>query len=184
MVVWVKRQSDHHWQYIGGMWNELDHRRQHALFLSGAWQNDWTTYERTRADNPAMGYVSPSGGATPGHPFAFEYATGGTPIPKGQWTMIGFTYDGQWIRVYVNGELDEHGNYNPFRFSGGIFDGNSDFTVAQRAVPKWPSYPEGRPIHDTGFDGRLGGLAVYGRALEPSEMRSLYQATREAMQAE
>ena len=72
MVAWVKRQSDRHWQYIGGMWNERDHARQYALFMSGAWQTDWTTYERVRADNPAMGYVSPLGGATPGHPFALR----------------------------------------------------------------------------------------------------------------
>ena len=177
VVAWVKRQSDRHWQFIGGMWNERDHARQYGLFLSGAWRTDWTTYERARADNQAMGYVSPLGGATPGHPFAFDYATGGTPIPKGRWAMIGYTFDGEWIRVYVDGELDAAGNYNPFRFGGGIHDGGSDFTVAQRAVPKWPDYPEGRPTNETGFDGRLAGLAVYGRALTPAEMRTLYEQT-------
>ena len=177
MVAWVKRQNDQHWQYIGGMWNELNHARQYALFMSGAWQTDWTTYERVRANNPAMGYVSPFGGATPGHPFAFDYATGGTPIPKNEWTTIGYTFDGEEIRVYVNGELDRHGNYNPFKFDGGIHDGGSDFTVAQRAVPKWPTYPEGQPTNDAGFDGRLAGLAVYDRALTPEEMRRLHERT-------
>ena len=178
MVAWIKRQSSRPWQFIGGMWNERDHARQYGMFISGAWQTDWTTYERVRAHDQAMGYVSPLGGATPGHPFAFDYATGGTTLPADRWATIGYTFGGKEIRVYVNGELDRNGNYNPFRFGGGIHDGGSDFTVAQRAVRKWPDYPAGMPDITTGFDGRLGGLAVYGRALTAGEMRTLDRRTR------
>ncbi|MFH5804800.1 LamG domain-containing protein [Alienimonas sp. DA493] len=177
MVAWIKRQNNQHWQYLAGMWNELDHARQYGLFMSGSWQTDWTTYQRVRAVNQAMGYVSPFGGATPGHPFAFDYATGATPIPVDRWTMLSYSFDGEAIRVYVNGELDENGPYNPFQYDGGMHDGGSDFTVAQRAVPKWPTYPEGRPTNDAGFDGRLAGLAVYDRALTAEEMRRLYEQT-------
>lgn len=194
MVAWVKRESDRVWQFIAGMWNEGDERykgqtqasgegapaRQYAMFISGAWQSDYTTYERTRAEHQPMGYISPYGGATPEHPFAFDYATGGTRLEQDRWYMIAYTFDGEAIRVYVNGKLDENGNYNPFLYDGSIHDGGengSDFTVAQRDHPKWPSYPKGTPNYNEGFDGRIGGLAVYDCALTQEEIKKLYKAT-------
>ena len=196
VVAWLKRESDREWQFIAGIWGEGDERfkgqtqasgegapaRQYALFISGAWQNDYTTYERVRAEHQAMGYVSPYGGASPGHPFAFDYATGATRLEKDRWYMVGYTFDGSAIRVYVDGELDANGNFNPFYYDGPIYDGGakgSDFTVALRHVPKWPAYPEGVPENDAGFDGRLGGLAVFDRALRPEEMSRLYESTME-----
>ena len=194
MVAWVKRESDRVWQYIAGMWNEgtADYRgkthgdgegapaRQYAIFINGAWQTDYTTYERIKAENQTHGYISSTGGATPGSPFAFDYATGGTHLEKNRWYMIAYTYDGESIRVYVDGKLDRNGNYNPFIFDGRIYDGGkngSDFTVALRHVPGWPSYPDGVPENDAGFDGRLGGLAVYDRALNAEEISKLYNST-------
>lgn len=194
MVAWVQRQSDRAWQYIAGVWNEGDEKymgqpratgpgapaRQYALFMSGLWQSDYTTYERTPAEHQAMGYLSPFGGATPEHPFAFDYATGATRIEKDRWYMLAYTFDGEAIRVYVDGRLDANGNYNPFLYDGTIHDGGpdgADFTVAHRDHPRWPTYPEGMPEYKEGFDGKLGGLAVYDRALTPEEIAGLYQAT-------
>ena len=94
--------------------------------------------------------------------------------------MLAFTYDGEWIKVYVDGKLDKNGNYNPFRYDGPIYNGGengADFTVAQRDHPKWPSYPEGTPNYDEGFDGKIGGLAVYNRALNAEEIMNLYKST-------
>ncbi|MEX2381542.1 MAG: LamG-like jellyroll fold domain-containing protein [Opitutales bacterium] len=199
MVAWVKRESDLVWQYIAGMWNEGDQRflgqaaaegarapaRQYALFMSGAWQNDYTTYNRSRAEHQVHGYVSPFGGATPEHPFAFDYASGATEIEKGRWYMLAYTFDTEVIKVYVDGKLDENSNYNPFEYNQGIHDGGetgSDFTVAQRNHPQWPTYPEGSPEfprYVEGFDGRIAGLAVYDRALTAAEIAALYSATME-----
>ena len=79
--------------------------------------------------------------------------------------MIGFTFDQEVNRVYCDGVLDENANSNPFRWQKPIFDGGSDgsdFTVAQRALPKWPGYPAVEaPTHGEGFGGVLGGLAVF-----------------------
>lgn len=33
--------------------------------------------------------------------------------------MLAYTFDGQAIKVYVDGALDENGNYNPFLYDGG-----------------------------------------------------------------
>ena len=191
IVAWVKRESDRAWQHVAGMWDEGLAQfqgkaegegagapaRQYALIISGTWQTDNTTYERVRASHQAHGYVSPQGGATPGHPFAFDYATGGTVLKKDRWYMVAYTFDGQIIKVYVDGVLDANERYNPFEYDDGIYDGGSegaDFTVALRRVPKFPTYPEGLPENASGFDGRIGGLAVYDRALTSKEIKALY----------
>ncbi|HWL08768.1 MAG TPA: LamG domain-containing protein [Planctomicrobium sp.] len=195
MVAWVKLESGRHWQYIAGIWSEGDKKflgeargtgnrypaRQYALFTDGRSQTDYTTYKRVPVSRRAMGYLSPFGGATPQHPYAFDYATGGTTLTLNQWHMIAFTYDKEWIKVYVDGVMDKNGNYNPFRYEGPIFDGGpdgADFTVALRNHPDWPNYPERKPSGTEGFDGRIGGLAVFDRALTPEEIHSLYQAVR------
>ena len=184
IVAWVKRKTDNRWQYIAGMWNERDAKRQYALFFNGHRQTEYTTLERTEADNQPHGYVSDVGGATPNRPFCFSYATGKHRIEADDtWYMLAFTYNHREIRVYLNGQLDTNGNYNPFLWDKPIFDGGekgSDFTVAQRALPKWPGYPEvEEPTHHEGFGGTLGGLAVYGRALKAEEIQQIYQSTLE-----
>ncbi len=180
MVAWVKRDGDNHWQYIAGMWDE-NKKRQYALFTHAHKQTDYTTLERTDAGYQVHGYVSEVGGATPGRPFSFSYASGKSKMEKDVWYMIAYTYDHNAIRVYFNGEFDENGNYNPFYWDKPIFDGGddgADFTVAQRAHPKWPGYPEvEEPTIPEGFGGQIGGLAVFNRALEPEEIRNIYQAT-------
>ncbi|MGK7397786.1 MAG: LamG-like jellyroll fold domain-containing protein [Candidatus Cyclobacteriaceae bacterium M3_2C_046] len=194
IVAWIKRKADVHWQYIAGVWKEgaKEYKgqakgsgegapgRQYALFTCGHKQVDYTTLTRTDAEHQVHGYVSDVGGATPERPFSFSYATGKSKLDFDEWNMIAFTYDHEAIRVYFNGELDKNGNYNPFYWDQPIFDGGEDggdFTIAQREVPSWPDYPEGQPGNKVGFGGVLGGLAVYNRALGPSEIQQLYQST-------
>lgn len=180
MVAWIKRSHDGPWQYIAGVWNERDARRQYALFTCGHRETDWKTLERSEARYRAMGYVSELGGATAGKPYCFSYGTGGTLLQKDHWHMIAFTYDMKAIRVYVDGQLDQNGNCNPFIWSEPIFDGGkegADFTVAQRPLPQWPGYPVAAPIHSEGFAGLLGGLAVFDRCLSADEIAGLQQGT-------
>jgi len=180
IVAWVKRKTDVVWQYIAGVWNERDAKRQYALITCGHKQSDYRTLNRTDAQYQPHGYVSDVGGATPGHPFCFSYATGEHQIPEDEWAMLAFTYDHEAIRVFFNGELDANGNSNPFYWDKPILDAGengADFTVAQRAVRTWPDYPQGAPGNKVGFGGTLGGLAVYNRALTADEMRGLYEAT-------
>jgi len=195
MVAWVKLESNNVWQFIAGVWNEGDrkfmgkasgegHRfpaRQYGMFTSGNSQTDYTTYKRTPAKHQTMGYLSPFGGASPDHPFAFDYATGKTRLEQNRWYMIAFTYDKEWIKVYVDGKIDVNENYNPFKYTGPIFDGGpkgADFTIGLRDHPDWPTYPEGVPTNRSeGFDGRIGGLAVFDRALTAEEIAALHTAT-------
>lgn len=181
IAAWVQRRSDHHWQYIAGVWDEGAAARQYALFTCGHKQSHATDLSRTDADNRAHGYVSEVGGATPDCRWCFSYATGGQSLEKNRWHFLVFTYDLNAIRVYVNGELDPNGDCNPFPWDKPIFDGGiggADFTVAQRNVRSWPDYPRGRAGNRTGFDGLLGGVAVFDRALKAEEIGALHAATR------
>ncbi len=180
MVAWIKRSHNGIWQYIAGVWNERDAKRQYALFTCGHKQTDYVTMDRSDCRYRAHGYVSEVGGATEGKPYCFSYGTGKTVLEKERWHMIAFTYDQKAIRVYVDGRLDENGNSNPFLWDKPIFDGGeegADFTVAQRPLPQWPGYPDEAPTHSEGFAGLLGGLAVYDRSLTDEEIAGLYQAT-------
>ena len=191
MIAWVQRRSDRHWQFIAGIWDEGTEAfkgqsggtgpgapaRQYGMFINGAWQTDHVTYRRTRSRSAVLGYVSPGGGATPGHPFAFDYATGGSQLEKDRWYMIAYTFDGEQLRVYLDGRLDANGHHNPFAYDGPIHDGDARFTVAMRRAPKWPTYPEGVPNNTAGFDGRLAGLAVYNRALTDLEIANIHERT-------
>ncbi|MCS7464306.1 hypothetical protein N0M98_29825 [Paenibacillus doosanensis] len=38
--------------------------------------------------------ISSGGGPTPGHPWCMTTAIGSTPVTKGQWHAVAFTYDG------------------------------------------------------------------------------------------
>ncbi len=182
IVAWIKRRSEAPWQYIAGMWNERDAKRQYALFTCGTRMTDYTDLERVDAKHQAHGYVSEVGGKTEGKYACFSYATGKRQLELDRWVMVAFTFDQHTLKVYFDGEFDQNGNYNPFTWNYPIFDGKedgADFTVAQRALGKWKGYPDKAPIHDEGFGGVLGGLAVYKRALDAVEIQNLYMATME-----
>ncbi|MGK7394195.1 MAG: hypothetical protein ACNS62_06465 [Candidatus Cyclobacteriaceae bacterium M3_2C_046] len=49
--------------------------------------------------------------------------------------------------------------------------------MAQRDHPRWPTYQEGVPEYEEGFDGRIGGLAIYDRTLSANEIKSLYESS-------
>lgn len=176
VLAWVKPDSARPWQFLAGVWNEHDHRRQYALFYNGAWQFDFEARARTACARRVHAYLSREGGHTPGDPACFSYATGATELETGQWHCLGLTWDGQWLAAWANGRVDSHPRHNPMPFDGPIFDGGpegADFTVAQRAMAAWHGYPEAPMPVEEGFSGLLGGLAIYQRALVHSEMEAL-----------
>jgi hypothetical protein len=94
-------------------------------------------------------------------------AIGSTPVPKGEWVALAFTYDGLYAKVYVNGRLDKRDTYNPYPYDAGLYDGGpegADFTVAA--------------VHRAGemgnfYAGAIGGLAVFREALSDKEIAAL-----------
>ncbi len=84
------------------------------------------------------------------------------PLPTGRWVHLAGTFDGQAMRIYVDGEecgrLERPGPINPSeaRLCLGSYD----------------------PGHRSHFMGLLDEVRLYGRALDAAEVRAQYQALR------
>lgn len=164
VAAWVKRgyKSNTQCEFMAGVWNETEEKRQYGLFLN---LSIWDSSEQV------CGHVSSIGGPTPGHPWCMDASIGATAVPREQWQFVAFTYDGHYARSYLNGKLDERAERNPYPYPGGLYDGGesgADFTVG--AVDR---------LHEIGnyYVGLLGGLAIYNRALTDAEMMELHATT-------
>lgn len=72
----------------------------------------------------------------------------------------------RWVVEVVTGYL---GKTNPFPYEEGIFDGGADganFTVGSNSV---------RNAMENHFVGKIGGLAVFDRALTEAELTEMYE---------
>ena len=175
VVAWIKWSGGMN-SFVGGMWNESSGggTRQYGLFVSLPYYN---------GEDKVCGHVSKTGKPTPPFPFSIDYSASPRTVPVGEWCMVGFTYDGTYIRSYLDGVFEEaepelidnttgFEGYpdglvqckNPYYFPDGLGSNGSDFTLGAVIV-------HGRPGNF--FHGRIGGLAVYDRALTPAEMSSL-----------
>jgi len=174
VMAWVK------WEgrtgFVGGMWNEYASggKRQYGLFVSLPHYNG--------ADQ-VCGHISYTGKPTPPFPYSVDYSASAQNLVKEQWHCIAFTYDGTYIRSYLDGVFEEREpelikntagfegypeglkqSKNPYYFPDGMGDNGSDFTV-------------GAVLLSVGmgnfFQGQIGGLAVFDRALADGEIAKL-----------
>jgi hypothetical protein len=190
---------------IAGMWsegkgaNDDSGTRQYALLMN------MPTYGGPRQLTP---HISAEGGVTrradgTGLPWCADYAATQREVPEEQWSSLGFTYDGEYIRAYINGVMDarelepvedrrtdryftqegpggEDRGLNPYYHGRGIFC----YEPARHARTK----PGGGADFTIGARyavssmlgeatiGRFGGLAVFNRALSDAEMKQLHDA--------
>lgn len=164
LVAWVKRhrKPEVQCEAIAGLWDETRAQRQYALFL------DLRIHQS--GDN-AAGHVSHHGGPTPGYPWCMDAAIGLGYVDYFAWHCVAMSYDGQMVRTYLDGRLDSRPGFNPFAYPGSLHDAGpagADFTVGA--------------VHRGGemgnwFVGRLGGLAVYDRALSDTQQAALAALT-------
>jgi len=158
MVAWIQRhrKAEIQCEAIAGMWNETHAQRQYALFLD---------LRIHGASDNVGGHISSTGGPTPGQAWCMEAAIGSAQVGYSRWHSAALSYNGREAMVYLDGHLDVRPGLNPFvgpRLH--LHRGTSDFTVGA--------------VHRLGemgnwFCGRLGGLAVYSRALSGDEIRSV-----------
>jgi hypothetical protein len=164
VAAWVKRQvtATSHCEFIAGIWNETNEKRQYGLFLNLA---IWDSAEQV------CGHVSSIGGPTPGYEYCMDASIGRSRVPLDRWQFVAFTYDGQHARSYLNGKLDAREGFNPYPYKGGLHDGGedgADFTVG--AVDRSGEI-------GNYYAGRIGGLAVFRQALTEQEIAKLaYEA--------
>lgn len=174
VMAWIKWKGQT--GFVGGMWNEYSSggKRQYGLFVSLPYYN---------GGNQVCGHISHSGKATPPFPYSIDYSASEQIVPTDRWQFIAFTYDGKYIRSYLNGnfvprapELIDHTtgfagypdgarhSKNPYYFPDGMGNNGSDFTVGAVLLSKgMGNY----------FRGQIGGLAVFDRALTNEEIKAL-----------
>jgi hypothetical protein len=173
VVAWLQRQSTS-LNAIAGIWDEYRAQRQYCLFLGITFNTQITG----NVSHRVSGHVSQRGGPTPGYSYCYEVSLGDTVVPQNQWMCVALSYDGRFIRSFYNGRFDganpspnpPYNMGNPYHLPLGIHDGGNsggDFTVG------------GVPRSGTGnnfgnyFNGVLGGVAVFNRALNEEEMLRL-----------
>lgn len=160
VLAWVKREQKEsdECQAIAGMWNETLKQRQYCLFLD---LKIWDSSQQV------CGHVSSIGGPTHGYTYCMDAAIGASKISLGEWHTMAFLYDSEYAKVYLDGKLNTRENFNPYKYSGGLFDAGengADFTVGSVTrsgrMGNW-------------YCGLLGGLAVFDRALTEEEISKL-----------
>jgi hypothetical protein len=159
--VWRAKKSFRQCEAVAGMWNETGGTRQYCLFLDlGIWSSR----------DSVCGHVSATGRPSPGYKYCMEAGIGARPVTFGGWHQAAFTFDGNWVRVYLDGALDYRPGLSPYFWPRTIHDGGaggSDFTVGavfrSGEMGNW-------------FVGRIGGLAVYDTALSDAEIAALHAA--------
>jgi hypothetical protein len=190
---------------IAGMWsegkgaNDDSGSRQYALLMN------MPTYGGLRQLVP---HVSSEGGVTrradgSAFPWCADYAASQREVPEGKWCSLGFTYDGQFIRAYIDGVMDARplnpakdnrtdryftqegraGNdrgMNPYYHGRGIF--RYDPALHAKIKPGGGAdftvgarYAVGSMLGEA-TRGRFAGLVVFNRALTDAEMRQLHDA--------
>lgn len=163
VVAWVKRakKSFRQCEAVAGMWNETGGTRQYCLFLDLA---IWDSRDSV------CGHVSATGKPSPGYEYCMEAGIGAQPVSFGEWHQVAFTFDGNWVRVYLDGKFDYRPGLSPYFWPRAINDGGmqgSDFTVG--AVYRWSEM-------GNHFVGCIGGLSVYDTVLSEDQISGLYTA--------
>jgi hypothetical protein len=172
VVAWIKWTGEQT-GFIGGMWNEYQDggKRQYGLFVSLPHYN---------GKNQVCGHISQTGKPTPPFPYSIDYSASKQEVRRNEWTCVAFTYDGKYIRSYVDGRFEQREpelinntkgfegypdgliqQKNPYYFPYSMGNNGSDFTVGAVLLKSgMGNY----------FKGQLGGLAVFDRALSEKEL--------------
>jgi len=85
-----------------------------------------------------------------------------TTVPLNTWTHVAGTYDGAFVRIYINGVLKGQTAY-----TSGIKSSTDDLGIG--------GFVGGASLGDVGspFAGRIDEAVIYNRALSPSEIVTL-----------
>ncbi|MCF3648422.1 hypothetical protein [Synoicihabitans lomoniglobus] len=206
MFAAVKVSNLHQSRTIAGMWSEGQGAgddtgtRQYALLMN------MPTYGGRNQLTP---HVSNEGGVTrradgSAFPWCADYAATREEVPTDEWCTLAFTYDGRFLRAYINGRFEERPlqpeadrradryftqegpdggdrGMNPYYHGRGIFA----YDPAQHATTKpgggadftvGSRYAVGSMLREATI-GEFGALAVFDRALSSAEIARLHAAS-------
>jgi RNA polymerase sigma factor (sigma-70 family) len=91
--------------------------------------------------------------------------TSKTPVVDGIWHFVACSYDGQTVKIYIDGKLDtlwKNQKFVPMEYN------NTDIHIGQLAVLEPPPYEEAY------YNGLIDELRLYNRALSDEEVRTLF----------
>jgi hypothetical protein len=175
VIAWIKWTGEQT-GFVGGMWNEYQDggKRQYGLFISLPHYN---------GKDQVCGHISNTGKPTPPFPYSIDYSASKQKVPINEWCSVAFTYDGEYIKSYLNGEFETREpelinhtkgfdgypdgliqSKNPYSFPYGMGNNGSDFTVGAVLL---------RNGMGNFFKGQIGGLAVFDRSLDENEINTL-----------
>jgi Concanavalin A-like lectin/glucanases superfamily len=175
VIAWIKWTGEQT-GFLGGMWNEYQDggKRQYGLFVSLPYYN---------GKNQVCGHISQTGKPSPPFPFSVDYSASKQEVPVNEWVCVAFTYDGAYMKSYLNGVFEKRNpelinktigfegypngliqSKNPYYFPEGIGNNGSDFTVGAVLLKNGMG---------NFFKGQIGGLAVFDRALSEKELKRL-----------
>lgn len=171
-IKWTGKQTG----FVGGMWNEYQDggKRQYGLFISLPYYN---------GKNQVCGHISQTGKPTPPFPYSIDYSASKQEVHPNEWICAAFTYDGKYIKSYVNGVFEKREpelinntigfdgypqgliqTKNPYYFPYAMGNNGSDFTVGAVLLKNgMGNY----------FIGQMGGLAVFNRALTEKKLKRM-----------
>lgn len=173
VAAWAQTSLPSSQRFVAGIWQELGvgPARQYGVFAS-----------LPGLSMPARSclHISKLGGASPGWNYSYDAAGNPTPAVKANtWQLYVGTYDGEYIRAYLDGVLTEDTSVftpyatsqrNPYYYPDGLNSNAGAFTVG--AVSGQDPTTE---LHSF-LNGKLANLRVWDRALSASEVATLYAA--------
>lgn len=190
---------------IAGMWsegkgaNDDSGSRQYAMLMN------MPTYGGPRQLTP---HISSEGGVTTRadgskFPWCADYAATVKEVPEEEWCTLAFTYDGQYIKAYINGVLEERAldpvqdrrddpyftsegpngsdrGMNPYYHGRGIFCYDPEKHADSKPdggsdFTVGARYAVGSMLREATI-GHFGGLAVFNRALNDQEIMALHNS--------
>lgn len=175
VMAWVKWTGEQI-GFVGGMWNEYKDggKRQYGLFVS---------LPHYSGRNQVCGHISKTGKPTPPFPYSIDYSASKQMVAKNQWQCVAFTYNGEFIKSYLNGKFEAREpelidntigfdgypngavhSKNPYYFPHGIGANGSDFTVGAVLL---------KAGMGNFYKGLIGGLVIFNRTLNADEIKKL-----------
>jgi len=155
-------------------------------------------------------HISSEGGVTrradgSAFPWCADYAATKREVPEEKWCSLSFTYDGNYIRAYLDGVLDARAldpakdkrtdpyftqegpggkdrGMNPYFHGRGIFKYDPEKHAATKPgggsdFTVGARYAVGNMLGEATI-GRFGGLAIFNRALTDTEIKALHDAAK------
>lgn len=109
--------------------------------------------------------VRAGGGSAANKGTLWDVATGTTNVADGNWHHLTGTYDGQQIKVYVDGNLE-----GTTAYTGGMTYDHPAPGPLRLSGRQWPSFPNGY------YEGVMDEVEIYNRSLSSAEIQAIFNA--------